>query len=487
MPITLRSRFLEISNVMIAGGLSIGILFAQERWIDAFRAGRFNDALAVSDRELKGQTRDPKLWTERALTLEALGRNPESITSFQRALTLQPTFAPALEGAAELTYKIHDPHAQTFLAKLLEIDPHNATAQAMAGVLAFEQKDCSVAIHHFEEAGPGLVRNEQAYSFYGACLLEQNKAPKAVPVFASLLTQFPDSTNVRYNLGYARFLSGDATEAIATLRPLTTGEHEDASALNLIASAEAADGQLAAALSDLRAAAHLKPEAEENYLDFASLCLDHNSPELAEEIINMGLQIIPNSARLYSMRGIVNAQSNKFDESASDFEKANRLSPDQSYGSVGLSMLYAESKHPEDSERILREKLKVAPNDATLNYLFADVLLNQSKTIKSSNLSEARAALARSLAARPDFSDSHALLGKVFRRMGENEKAINEFKLALSNNPKNRIALTQITSLLRSVGREKEAALYSVTLRALVQQELRDDVSQSRIRIVRVQ
>ena len=71
--------------------------------------------------------------------------------------------------------------------------------------------------------------------------------------------------------------------------------------------------------------------------------------------------------------------------------------------------------------------------------------------------------------------------------MGENEKAINEFKLALSNNPKNRIALTQITSLLRSVGREKEAALYSVTLRALVQQELRDDVSQSRIRIVRVQ
>ena len=42
-----------------------------------------------------------------------------------------------------------------------------------------------------------------------------------------------------------------------------------------------------------------------------------------------------------SMRGIINAQRNKFDESANDFEQANRLSPQKLYGSVGLSMLYA--------------------------------------------------------------------------------------------------------------------------------------------------
>jgi len=56
---------------------------------------------------------------------------------------------------------------------------------------------------------------------------------------------------------------------LTTLRPLTTTQPPDASALNLIASAEAAEGQLAAALNDLRTAAHLRPEADENYLDFA--------------------------------------------------------------------------------------------------------------------------------------------------------------------------------------------------------------------------
>jgi tetratricopeptide (TPR) repeat protein len=468
---------------MISGS---GVLSAQDRWIDVFGARKFDEALMISDRELKQRPGDPKLWTERALALEALDRNAESITSFRRALTLKPSFTPALEGAAELTYKTRDPRAKSFLAKLLEIDPHNATAHAMAGVLAFEGRDCPLAIGHFEKAGPNLVGNEQAYSLYGACLLEMNKAQKAAPVFASLLERVPESVNVRYNLGYAQFLNGNAAGAIATLRGLAKGDRADASALNLIASAEAAEGQLAAALSDLRAAAHLKPEAEENYLDFASLCLEHNSPDLAEEIINIGLQNLPASARLYSMRGIVDAQKSKFDDSASDFEQANRLSPDKSYGSVGLSMLYAESKHPEDSERILRQKLRAAPNDATLNYLFADILMNQSKTMSGSTLAEAKAALARAIAARPKFSNAHALLGKVYRRMGDGGKAIQEFRLALADNPQNRVALTQIVSLLRGTDREKEAAPYSATLRGLVQQELKDDVSQSRVRIVRV-
>jgi len=486
MPATIFSRFLWITSVIFT--ISSGVvLSAQDRWIDAFGARKFNDALMISDRELKQRPGDPKLWTERALSLEALGRNAESISSFQRALTLKPSFMPALEGASELTYKTRDSHAKTFLAKLLEVDPNNATAHAMAGVLAFEGRDCPMAIEHFEKAGSNLDKNEQAYSLYGACLLEVNKAQKAASVFAGLLERFPESVNVRYNLGYAQFLNGKATDAIATLRPLTSGDRVDASALNLIASAEATEGQLAAALNDLRSAAHLKPEAEENYLDFASLCLEHNSPDLAEEIINIGLQNIPASARLYSMRGIVNAQNNKFDESASDFEQSNRLSPDKSYGSVGLSMLYAESKRPEDSEKILRGKLKAAPNDATLNYLFADVLVNQSKTVSGSNLAEAKAALARAVAAKPQFSNAHALLGKVYRRMGETARAIQEFKLALLGNPQNRVALTQVVSLLRGAGREKEAASYSATLRGLVQQELKDDVSQSRVRIVRVQ
>jgi tetratricopeptide (TPR) repeat protein len=485
--VTLRLLSLPLARLMFANVLGILIAWPQESWTDAFRARRFADAVAISESELKQTPRDATRWTKRALALEGLGRNAESIESFQRALELRPTFIPALEGAAEVAYKIRDRQAESFIAKLLKIDPRNTTAHAMAGVLAFEKHDCNTATRNFEQTGPELAQNQQAYSFFGACLLELNNAQKAVLVFTTLSKQFPESVNVRYNLGYAQFLNGNAGDAIVTLRPLTIGEHPDASALNLVASAEAADGHLGTALEDLRKAAQLKPDAEDNYLDFATLCLEHDSLDLAEETVNIGLQNIPASARLYSMRGIINAQKNKFDESANDFEQANRLSPQKLYGSVGLSVLYAESKHPEESERILRSKLQTAPADATLNYLLADLLVNKPSGATDLDWAEAKAALLRSVAAKPDFSNAHALLGKVYRRTGENAKAIEQLKLALSHDPQNRVALNQMVSLLRSVGRAPEAAPYSASLRRVLQQAVSTDVDQARVRIVRVQ
>jgi tetratricopeptide (TPR) repeat protein len=477
----------RITRLTFVTLLGVVLAPAQERWLDAFRAGKFADALAICEQNLKEQPRDAKLWTERAMALERLGRNSESINSFQKALAFEPGFVPALKAAAELAYRIRDPKARTFINKLLDSEPRNTTAQAMAGVLAFERREFKTAAEHFEQAGPALTNNEQAYSLYGACLLEIRDAQKAVPVFATLLKSYPRSTNVRYNLGYGQLLAGHAAEAIATLRPLTTGENPDPSALNLLASAEAADGQLAAALNDLRTAAHLRPQAEENYLDFATLCLEHNSPELAGEIINIGLQNVPNSARLYSMRGIINAQQNKYNESSSDFEQANRLSPKQSYGSVGLSMVYAESKRPEEALRIIRDRLRTSPNDPTLNYLLADLLLNQPTATTKNDLAAARAALLKSVAVKPAFANAHALLGKTYRRTGENDKAIEEFKLALSYDPQNRVALNQIIGLLRDTGRSQEAATYSASLRRILQEELRADADQSRVRIVRMQ
>jgi tetratricopeptide (TPR) repeat protein len=473
-------------RLALAAALALLTADGQARWIDAYRAGRYTEALSISETELKQQPKDPKLWTQRALALQALGRNKESLNSFESALRFQPAFVPALEGATELAYKTRDPRASKFVGELLKSDPKNATAHAMAGVLAFEKRDFRSAADHFEQAGPTLASNEEAYSLYGASLLVLGNPQKALPIFAALLEKYPQNGNVRYNLAYAQLLNGNSGDAISTLHPLTTSPTPDPSALNLMASAKAANGQLAEALEDLRTAARLKPGAEENYLDFATLCLEHNSPDIAQEIINIGLQNVGNSARLYSMRGIINAQKGNYDQSASDFEQANRLSPDKSYGSVGLSMVYAESKRPEEAQQLLRERLKAAPNDPTLNYLLADVLVNQPNAPSQANLAEARIALLRSLATRPGFSNAHALLGKIYRRSGENAKAIAELKLALSNDPENRVALNQIVSLLRDAGKQQEAAVYSASLRRLLKKELTADVDQSRVRIVRV-
>jgi cytochrome c-type biogenesis protein CcmH/NrfG len=87
--------------------------------------------------------------------------------------------------------------------------------------------------------------------------------------------------------------------------------------------------------------------------------------------------------------------------------------------------------------------------------------------------------------AKPNFANAHALLGKVYRRTRDNAKAVEQFKLALTHDPQNRVALTQLVNILRQTGKKEEAAQYSDALRRLLQHEVSVDADQSRFRIVR--
>ena len=49
------------------------------------------------------------------------------------------------------------------------------------------------------------------------------------------------------------------------------------------------------------------------------------------------------SARLYTIRGIILAQNGRSEDAAADFERANRLNPDEQYGAAGLGVLYSET------------------------------------------------------------------------------------------------------------------------------------------------
>jgi Tfp pilus assembly protein PilF len=67
----------------------------------------------------------------------ARGQTNESLVSFDRALSIDPAFAPALEGASEATCRHNDSRASEYLQRLLSVVPANVTANAMAAVLAY--------------------------------------------------------------------------------------------------------------------------------------------------------------------------------------------------------------------------------------------------------------------------------------------------------------------------------------------------------------
>ncbi len=139
-------------------------------------------------------------------------------------LSEAPYHLTALQGAAEIEFQHHDPHAQANLERILSLDPDEPTAHAMLGVLAFERRDCPTAIQYFAKATPNLGQNNLVLWQYGQCLFQVREAEDAAQIFRQLLNLDPTNEAVRFNLALSLFEANLYPETIDTLTPLATGE-----------------------------------------------------------------------------------------------------------------------------------------------------------------------------------------------------------------------------------------------------------------------
>jgi tetratricopeptide (TPR) repeat protein len=429
---------------------------------------------------LKQQPSNPRLLAARGLALERLNRDRDALQSFEKSLAISPKFLIALEGAAEITYRTHDPKASDYLSRILQQDPQNAAAHGMAGELAFEEHDCRTANSHFAAAESSLNNNPLALAQWGECLLAEDEPHLATKQLGQSLRLRPQDKTVSYNLALALHLDHHDEEALEITRTLAA----DSDVLNLVGSIYAGQDKVADAIAAFRKATELDPKNEQNYIDLASLCLDHQSFDIAADIVNVGIANIPDSAALYTLRGAIAAQTSNMEQSAADFEQANRLKPDASYGDVGLSLLLGQQSQLDEAIAVIRSRVERAPNDAKLNFLLADLLMRKSDDAQESGQDEARRLLMKAVRLQPDFAKAHAALGKLLLKGGQADAAIGELKLALEKEPNDRVALNQYVLALTRLHRTEEARAAAEHLRDVLAEDRRAEVRKNRIRIV---
>jgi tetratricopeptide (TPR) repeat protein len=414
-----------------------------------------------------------------------LQRLSESLQSFERALAIDPHSLAALQGATEVAYRAKNPKAATLVARVLARDPSSETAHAMAGALAVEAGRCEEGVRHFQRTGHALDGNTIALTQFGGCLLRLNRPVEAVAVFERVLREAGDSPSNRYNLALAALQAGRADEALANARAAMTGNPRDPATLSLFAAASASAGQVEPAIAALRTAIEVAPDDDRHYLDLAMICLDHDAADLALDVVNAGLSRNPEAARLYTMRGAIHADRAELEEAAHDFERARALSPDELYGSVGLSLLLRQTDRMPEAIALLRQKLAKRPEDATLNYLLADALMRTNPMPGSGEMHDARNALTRALRANPRFASARAALGKLLLGVGDLPGAIEALQAAVKLDPSNRLALNQLIIAYRRSGLQPQATAAAEQLKALLTRERAEEVARNRVRLVK--
>ena len=455
-----------------------------ESTIAALRTQDYRGAAAMTQVLIRENPRDPRVWTLQGAAFAGLGEEKESLSSYEQALKLRPDYLPALEGAAQCEYRVASPRAKDRLDSVLRIDPKNETAHAMLAALSFRQKQFAEAATHFALAPHAIAANPVALTEYGICLVQAQQFETATPVFQRLFQLDATDWHNRYNLGLIQYKTGDLAAAIDTLKPLVEDPAPKVDALNLIAAAYEATHDTPAATAALRRAIEIAPRDLQNYLDLASLCMDHAAFQVGIDVLTAGMESIPDSPELYAERAVLQAQLKQYDEAEADFEKADQLRPQQTFTTMGLGIELLEKNDTQRSVEVIRARLRKSPDEPELNFLLAEALARRGAAPGSAEFKEAEAAAQRAVKSNPHFAPPHDVLSRLYLRAGDTTHSIEECRLALKVDPTDRTALYHLINALRAGGDKAEVEALTEKLRKLAAAETRNQAESNRYRIV---
>ena len=448
------------------------------------RTEEYDRALQLTKSQLQAKPNDFRLWTLEGIIYSLKGEKTNAIGSFDKALRLSPAYMPALKGEVQLLYDSGDKRAIPQLERILKADPNDLTAQEMLAMLQRKQEDCRAANEHFAISFSQMGSHPETLEAYGYCLVQMKDFEKAVTIFQKLADLLPDRTYPKYDLAVVLIGSNQNDAALQVLAPLVTDDQQDPDILSLASQAYEAIGNTPKAVALLRQAIVLSPTTASYYVMFSEICLTHDSFQAGIDMINAGLQRIPNESALYISRGILYAQLAQYDKAEDDFKHVEQLDSAQSIGSYAGDLTEVMKNNPDQALAKLRTQLKGEPENPMLNYLLAQLLMNQAPAAGSDEFKEAMRAALVTIKLQPDHVGSRDLLASMYMRTGQYDLAIEQCKIVLKYSPSDETAMYHLIISMRHTGHTDDLKPLVDRLAELHQESAKHETERKQYRLV---
>lgn len=453
--------------------------------------GEFDKGISILKPLIQSDDHNPRLLNLMGIAVTGRGDLKEADRWFNAVLRLDPSFVPSLKNLAINEFNLnHLSKSQELLDRAASIAPDDPVVQLYLGHIAYSRHKYESSKAHLSSSGRiletqpnaipelidsylktnnkksavDLVRNSQigampaATQFRVAFILADfGLFKEASPIFKSVMRLAPSSYDAAFDLAICSYQLDNFARAIEILENLKTTNHNSAELEILLADALERAGRTDRAVTELKEATILEPKNQDAYLDLADICVNHNSPELGMEIINVGLRNIADSSRLLFARGVLHAMNDQTELAASDFEAARKLTPDASYSYAGLALNYFRSGNVKPAIELLRARISATPNDFMLQYMLGRALMQAGADVGAKEFVEAQTAFEKSVELNPKFHASRVELGETYlseKRFGD---AVLELEKAHQLDPKDRAACAQLFIAYRKLGRTREA------------------------------
>ena len=476
----------------------------------AIQSGAFDEALGIAVKLLADHPGDVKALVLKGLALTGRHELPTADEAFEQALRTEPSLALARKSLAvnQLALKRPIPAEKNF-AILLRQTPGDPVIHMYLGEIAFRRKDYRAASSHFvavkndwvadarlpvmmaecdyqlgkPREGAALLQSVDVgrlnviWQFHaGSLLAGHQEFAAATPFFEAALAGYPQPDDVKFNLGLCYTETKNFKQAIDVLSELREQGIKTAEIDNLLAEAYEGNKQSKEAIDLLREATSIAPTEEKNYIDLAMLCADHNSFDLALEVVQVGLHNLPNSDGLLVQQAMIYAMTGRYEESEKDFLAASHSDSVRGPALAGLGLTYIQKGDLGQAVSVLRQRAKQDPDNAAILYLLGEALMRTGIDPNDREFVEAVGALEKAIRLNPRFVHSRVVLAKLYLRENKNADGIRELREAIKLDPTKVQAFAVLAAALKKEGKADEAAPMFAKVREL------NDLSRSRER-----
>ncbi len=477
--------------------------------LELLRAGRVDDALGFFETRL-GEDPDDLTALNMVGAILCIKDKPESsIAYFERALRHSPDFLPARKNLAVAEFDLgRYEAAEANLRELLAVPQARRQASLFLGMIASESGRHGEAVRLLEDAGDLVGSQPRALISYARSLKQVGQADMAKEVLAAARTRedvsapdLVDSAQVAASLGLVNEALADLEraealdpelagagrrrvemlgeagrdeEALAEARRLATGT-PSAGLLSLLAKLSESAGDLDGAIEALRKAIQVEPGREDGYIELGEFCVKYRNPELALEMLDLGLIRMPKSYRLLVQKGITLGQGQRYHEARRVFSDAIALRPDHSVALTALAVSLILSEEMPAALKTLRAGVERFPDDFYIHYIYG-FTLDRSRVEDMDEATEmlAEKHLEKSIELNDRFPSAYYRLGKLLAEK-DLDGAIRNLEAAVRLDPQLTAAKYQLGQLYLDSGRNDDGARLMQEVGEAKQRELEQE------------
>jgi len=313
--------------------------------------------------------------------------------------------------------------------EILRLDPKNAEAHANLGVIAYSQKDYSLAVNEFHAALDLRPAMWNAQAFLGMCELRLGQPEQARPLLEGSFTHLTDGT-LKSEAGMDLIaIYGERQEYTRALEVVQALERTHPNDPNLLYTA---------------------------YRTYT---------ELAAKTLAKLAQVAPDSAQVHRILAQAQQSQDDFTGAIAQYRKALEIDPKLPglHFELGQAILAKSTDEPsrQEAEKEFRLALADNPADAYSQYMLGEIAWLRSQPDRALDYYMEAVRLA------PDWVDARIALGKTLTAVGRPSDALDQLTQAVREDPQSDIAHYRLAQAYRKLGRRDDAERELATFRKL--------------------